>query len=112
LEAAVALERDRLKRLDEIPQLAAFLFTETLDYPAGDLVWKKSDAENTKKNLEFLLEYLASLDKKYFFKDKLEKNIKKLLEEKKLPAGDVLWPMRVALSGLRASPPPLISRKF
>ncbi len=106
LEAAVALERERLKRLDEIPQLAAFLFVETLDYPAGDLVWKKSNAEAAKNNLAFLLEHLMALDKKYFFKDKLEKNIKKWLEEKGLATGDVLWPMRVALSGLRASPSP------
>jgi len=106
LEAVVSLERERLKRLDEIPQLSVFLFTDILDYPAGDLVWKKSGAEAAKNNLELLLEYLSSLDKKYFFKEKLEKNIKKWLEEKGIPAGDALWPMRVALSGLRASPPP------
>ncbi len=106
LESAVAMERERLKRLDEIPQLSAFLFTETLDYPAGDLVWKKSHAAAAKNNLKSLLEHLSSLDKKYYYKDKLEKNIKMWLEEKGIAAGDALWPMRVALSGLRASPAP------
>jgi glutamyl/glutaminyl-tRNA synthetase len=36
----------------------------------------------------------------------LEKKIKDLIEEKKMGAGETLWPFRVALTGLKASPPP------
>lgn len=106
LEAIISLESGRLKRLDEIPQLSAFFFKGALDYPADDLVWKKSDKNTAKKTLEFLLEFLSGLNEKYFDRFKLEEKTKQWLAEKKIEMGDALWPMRVALSGLRASPSP------
>jgi len=36
----------------------------------------------------------------------LETNIKQLLEEQDIPRGEVLWPLRVALSGREQSPSP------
>lgn len=106
LEKVVSLEHERLKRLDEIPQLTAFLFKDKLNYEANDLVWKKSDAEEAKRNLEMLLEFLQGLKEKDFEKNKLEIIVKKWLAEKGIGAGNMLWPARVALSGLRSSPAP------
>ncbi|MFH1193432.1 MAG: glutamate--tRNA ligase [bacterium] len=106
LERAVALEHERLKRLDEIPQLTAFLFKDTLDYEANDIVWKKADAKEAKRNLEMLAEFLPDVKEKDFEKNKLEESVKKWLAEKGIGTGNMLWPMRVALSGLRSSPSP------
>jgi len=106
LARIIELERERMKRIDEIPQLTNFLFKDTLDYEGDILVWKKSDKESTKNNLEALETLLVSLDKKDFKKEKLETEIKKLIEDSGVGNGDILWPMRVALSGLLSSPPP------
>ena len=111
LENIVALEQERMKRLDEIPQLTELFFKESLDYEAGDLVWKgkktiKQKNNKTKKNLESLLIFLQELSEKEFTEKKLEDKIKKWIGDNGLNTGEVLWPMRVALSGLRASPSP------
>lgn len=106
LENILSLEQERMKRLDEAPQLTAFFFKEILDYPAGELIWKKFDEKTVKNNLEMLWEYLSGLDEKYFDRFKLEEKIKKWFEGEGKTAGEILWPMRVALSGLRASPGP------
>ncbi|MBU1179649.1 glutamate--tRNA ligase, partial [Patescibacteria group bacterium] len=106
LEKIVALEQERMKRLDEIPQLTEFFFKESLDYGAEELIWKKSNRKETKENLERLLTFLRTLSEKDFIQEKLEKKIKKWIEDNNLKTGEVLWPMRVALSGLRASPSP------
>lgn len=106
LEDVIALEQERLKRVDEIPQLTEFFFKETLNYEAVDLVWKKSDKEKTKENLENLLEFLKKLLNTFFVQEKLEAEVKKWIGEKGLDSGSVLWPMRVALSGRRTSPSP------
>lgn len=106
LKKIIAAEHERLKRLDEIPQLTAFIFQDKLEYGRDVLIWKKSDAKEMKKNLELLVNYLVKFREKDFVKEKLEKRIKGFLAEKGIAAGNALWPMRVALSGLIASPPP------
>lgn len=106
LEKIISIERERMKRLDEAPQLTEFFFTESLDCAAGELIWKKSNKKETKENLEKLLEFLTDLSDKKFKQEILEGEIKKWLEKEGIGAGNALWPMRVALSGRRASPSP------
>ena len=106
LEKVVSLEQGRMKRIDEIPQLTEFFFIESLDYEAETLVWKKSDKKKTKENLEKLFGFLKDLPEKDFDQEKLELKIKKWIGDEELSTGEVLWPMRVSLSGLRASPSP------
>ena len=43
---------------------------------------------------------------RYFNQQDLEKTLKKLGEEKGIGTGEMLWPLRVALAGLKASPSP------
>jgi len=106
LKKVIGVEHERLKRLDEIIQLTSFFFQDKLEYDKKALVWKKSDAKETKDNLELLAGYLAGLKEKDFDKKILEEKIKRFLAEKGIAMGNALWPMRVALSGLAASPPP------
>lgn len=106
LKKIIALEQERMKKLGEAPLLSSFFFEESLNYPADSLVWKKSDKKETKKILEKLSEFLVSLPAKKFNKKNLEEDIKKWLEKEGIGTGNALWPMRTALSGLTASPPP------
>ncbi len=106
LKKIMALEQERLKRLDEIIYLTDFFFKETLDYEPELLVWKKSTKEAAKNILNKLAVFLESISEKDFIRDKLESRIRDFIRENKFAVGDVLWPARVALSGRQASPGP------
>ena len=105
LEKVVALEQERLKKLSEIGERVRYFF-EDPQYPPGLLVWKKSNAESAKTCLGKLLEFISNIPADKFTKTELELAIKEFIEKNNLKTGDVLWPLRVALTGLEASPGP------
>jgi len=105
VKKAVALEQPRIKTLTEIADAAKFLFKEP-KYKAGILVWKKSDKASAKKILKNLASFLTGLKADDFEQKHLEKQIIQWINENNLSNGEVLWPMRVALSGRENSPNP------
>jgi glutamyl-tRNA synthetase len=105
LEKIVALEQGRLKKLSEIGERIKYFFHEPQYYP-GLLVWKKTSLETIKQNLEKLSQMINNLEPNAFNKEELEKRIKGWVSENKMIAGEVLWPLRVALTGQEASPGP------
>ncbi|MCF6276473.1 MAG: glutamate--tRNA ligase [Candidatus Magasanikbacteria bacterium] len=103
---AVSLEKDRVSTLKEIPEAVAFLFAETLDYDAGLLTWKKSTKEDAKEKLQEVVKFFETLESEYWTTETLEEKTKAWIGEKGYGVGDVLWPVRVALSGKKNSPSP------
>ncbi|PIY93625.1 MAG: glutamate--tRNA ligase, partial [Candidatus Magasanikbacteria bacterium CG_4_10_14_0_8_um_filter_32_14] len=75
-------------------------------YEADLLVWKKSDKIKTKENLQLTLNFLQDFSG-VWSREELEVGVLAWIKDKGLGNGDVLWPMRVALSGLNNSPGPL-----
>lgn len=106
LEKIVALEQERMKKLSEITELTEFFFREP-EYDRGLLCWKKMTDEEIINNLKFLENFLVKTDKVNFKKKYLEKELLQQIKHNSLGVGEILWPMRVALSGRRASPGPL-----
>lgn len=106
LAKALALEQERIKHLDELPEAINYIFAPELAYDGAILIWKKSTKETANKMLSSLLNLLEGIQEKDWKEQDLEDIIKKWIEEKGLGNGEVLWPMRVALSGAAASPPP------
>jgi glutamyl-tRNA synthetase len=105
LEAILAVEQARIARLSDIPHMTEFFFR--MPPPTPDFIsWKDTPLSVTKERLAHLSELLSSLPAKAFTEKQLEKRIKAWLEEKKFGTGEVLWPMRVALTGRAASPGP------
>jgi glutamyl-tRNA synthetase len=102
----IALERERLKMLSEIEEHTKFFFVDNLAYDKEMLAWKKSTLENTRACLEDLLKVLDSIGGNDWEAKKLEEIIVKYLKDNNKGVGDYLWPMRVALTGERASPSP------
>src|SRR3989344_3915129 len=98
IEKILTLEQERLKKLSEIGERVKYFFQEP-QYDASLLIWKKSDKTVIMKNLEKLLEFLKA-------NESTEENIKKFIADNNMKTGEVLWPLRVALSGLDASPGP------
>lgn len=100
----IALEKERLKKLSDIVPLAAFFFALP-DYVAEILVWKKSDAATTVKNLTMSCEALAALDEAHFTHEAIQHALGAIAAH--IGNGETYWPVRVALSGREASPGPI-----
>ena len=105
LTKAVALEKERITTLSELPEAVNFIF-ELPDYPADLLVWKKSSKDEVKKILPELAVFLNTISVHDWIKEKLEAKTGEWISEKKYSVGSVLWPLRVALSGQEKSPGP------
>ena len=105
LRAIAGLEKERLKKLSEIGERTKYFF-EAPEYIADLLIWKKADKEKTKQALSDLLELFNATDKTKFSKEDIETSIKKMIADKGYDNGSVLWPLRVALTGLDKSPGP------
>jgi glutamyl-tRNA synthetase len=102
---AIVLEQERIKKLSDLPDMVKFFFND-ISYDPALLVWKKSDPEVIKANLKIALEFFESLNEKDWSKETIEKGLMKLIEEKGLKNGEILWPIRVALTGEEKSPSP------
>lgn len=98
---AVGLVQERMKKLSEVADLTSFLFKEP-QYQPDLLITKGSDKAITLKALESSSEYLAKEED--YSHDSLEQLLRALADKLGIKAGEILWPLRVALSGLPASP--------
>ena len=103
LKKVIESHRDRIKKLSDLPEMVGFFF-DLLDYPKELLIWKDSILENTKGTLELLIGILTDLKEDEYTKNQLEAII--MPEAEKRGRGEVLWPLRVALSGLKNSAGP------
>lgn len=104
-EQIAMLERERLKKLSEIGERTEYFFIAPKVDPKM-LVWKKSDAKDAKEKLLLLGELMNNLSEEQTTKETIEQAIRNFIQEKNFETGNVLWPMRVALTGLEKSPGP------
>ncbi|MDO8582327.1 MAG: glutamate--tRNA ligase [bacterium] len=104
IEKTLATVQERVKKLSELPALTHFYFKQP-EYDGALLVWKKATLEITKDRLTKLSAFYSSsefpLDEKA-----LEEVTKAFITKEQFETGETLWPMRVALSGEKASPSP------
>ena len=106
VEKIVVLQKDRLKKVSDIIEFSDFFFKEKLEYDKDLLKWKNMDDRELKNILEKISEIFSGVPEKDFTKEKLEP----ILKSEAAKVGDngkVFWPLRVALSGKKASPGPL-----
>ena len=104
LKKVIALEQERMKKLSDIVEMAGFFFTKNLDYNPKLLFWKKMSKEEVIKNLKLAQDKLNKFSVQEFKKEKIEKSLMELA--KKTGTGELFWPLRVALTGCKGSPPP------
>lgn len=95
---------ERIRNLGELAELSGFL-QNLPEYEPSLLVFKKSTKEKTLSGLAAAERYCKSAEEPWTAIT-LELGLKKVTEEQSLSFGDVFWPVRVALSGLAASPSP------
>lgn len=98
------LERGRMKTLRDFTDLVGFFF-ELPQYEWGMLIWNKEPNEKVKESLVAAQEALSRIESGEFNKEKITDALSILSE--KFGRGGVFWPLRVALSGQKASPDPI-----
>ncbi len=107
LEKIIYIERERIKKISDISQNIDFFYKDGLDYNPELLIWKKSNKKETFENLVKLEDFLITLKNQDFNKiENLETKITDWIKKNNYGVGDILWPMRVALSGQQNSPNP------
>jgi len=106
IKKVIALEQERLKKISEIGELTEFFFIDKLKYPTDLLVWKKMDYKDVKENLEKIYEQLEKIPEKNWTNDSIEDSLISYIKAKNAKVGEYLWPLRVALTGRKASPGP------
>lgn len=95
LSKIVALYHERLKKLSEIAELTDYFFKEKLDYDKELLRWKDMSDEEIKISLEKTYNTISEGG------DVME------LANKEDNRGNILWPLRVSLTGKKNSAGPL-----
>ena len=109
LEKIVPIVIERISKFGDIKEMAergelAYFF-QAPEYPKELLLWKKDkDTERTRARLGRAREILQKGETLRFRLEEVKDELMVLAEKE--GKGEVLWPLRVALSGLEKSPDP------
>ncbi len=112
IKKIVALFQERMKKISELPSLADFFFKKELEIEKSLFFWKDQKEREVREALEIAEKILEKIEPENFKKENLlailtrESENFSLKIRKKIDRGYFLWPLRVALSGREASPPP------
>lgn len=104
---AIAIQKERATTLLDVVRLTRELLCDTMNYDSALLIWKKSDLPTALQSLQGCMTYIETIPDSVFESvATLETSIAQYIAQTGLGNGEVLWPLRVALSGLSASPSP------
>lgn len=99
--AALATVKERAKTLAELPELMKFYFSTPA--PDPELIrFKKQESAETARLLEWAITGAQAL--KEWNYETVETEWRARIEEAGVGAGEMLWPVRAALTGEKASP--------
>lgn len=102
LKKVLCIEQERLSNFFAVGESNRFFF-EDIEYNKELLRWKKMIDEDLKKSLEKSKEVLEKISDSNWTKENLEKQLLEAAGDKR---GDLLWPLRAALTGAQKSPSP------
>jgi glutamyl-tRNA synthetase len=102
LEIIAPLIQERVKLLSEVPAMVRFIFQEPDPPSAADLVPRKTEPARA---LEALRRSDALLAEITDFGEEAETRFRALAEELGMKLGDLLMPLRIAVTGAKVSPP-------
>lgn len=102
----IKIKQERMSTLAEAGEGIEYFF-EQPEYKKEMLLWKKETSlDKTKQHLEKVLEILKKIEENNFTSHNIKEKIWPYAEEQ--GRGNVLWPLRMALTGLEKSPDPFI----
>lgn len=101
------LYRPRAGRLTDLAEETLFLLNDPSQDPSVSRTWKTQSAEEAVVRLVACKGLISELsDTEQYQLKKIEEHFQKLIRESDWKNGEVLWPLRVALSGKARSPGP------
>lgn len=98
----IELGKERANTLNDILETVKFFFQD-FDYDKEILKWKNHSLEESKNSLEKTYRAFSELSDSEFN----EKKLREILDSLNSDKGLSYWPLRVALTGLSSSPPPI-----
>ncbi len=105
VESAVLTVKDRAKQLAEIPDYVSFYFNRPK--PDADmLTWKEQSKADCARLIDFALGGFNEVADQDWNASEIQVMLQNRIEHADCQTGEMLWPVRVALSGLKASPSP------
>lgn len=104
LRKIVDIERERIRTLDEFKAHTEFFF-KAPDYDGALLAWKDDSPQKVRTVLESVQGIIRGLEGDTLTRAELSNALSPLIDRE--GKGSVLWSLRVALSGLKASPDPI-----
>lgn len=103
LEKIAPIIQERLGGLDEAPKLAGFFFREFQLPPTDQLIGKNLTREESAHVVQTTLKLLTALEK--FTTPEIDSNLRSMVEDLGLSAGQVFGILRMAVTGQTVSPP-------
>jgi glutamyl-tRNA synthetase len=103
VERLVPLIQERLKRLEEAPDLLEFAFLDELEYPSKLLIAKGLTAESSRKAMAAALDFLRATPD--FADEPLEASLRQIADDVGVKFGQLAMILRVAVTGRTVSPP-------
>ena len=102
-ERVLPLLQERIKTLEDLPEMAGYFFTDHISHDPTALVPKKMDRESTVSALNAALTNLETLQS--WTPDSLEALLRPLAPEIGIKTGQLFGALRVAVTGRTAAPP-------
>ena len=102
LKKVLMIEKERLSKFSDVGDENTFFFQE-ISYQKEMLRWKTNTDQQTIESLQTSYDILKDIDESDWSLSAIET---KLLEAAGDKRGDLLWPLRVALTGAQKSPSP------
>jgi len=103
LEKIILLYQERLKKLKEIGEMIDLFLKKEINYDKTLLKWKEMDDNQIIQSLESSLKIISQIED--FNHEKIQEELFKEAEKME-NKGNLLWPLRVALTGKSNSAPP------
>jgi len=106
IDKILPIIKERIEKFGDIKNMVEEgefdYYFDNPEYEEGTLIWKNSDKETTIKHLKKIIDILDNVSK--FNSNDIKESLWNYASEQ--GRGDVLWPMRYALSGKEKSPDP------
>ena len=102
LKKVLTVEKERLSKFEDVGDENPYFFLD-IKYDKNLLVWKDLTHSQIKESLEKSKAALTGIDNNDWTKEIIEKELLAVAGENR---GNLLWPLRVALTGAQKSPSP------
>ncbi|EKE19815.1 MAG: hypothetical protein ACD_8C00101G0008 [uncultured bacterium] len=102
LKKVLTVEKERLTKFADVGDENIFFFQD-ISIEKEMLAWKTNTNEQTMESLKLAQKTFEEIAENEWIKEKIEEKLLEVAGDKR---GDLLWPLRVALTGAQKSPSP------